>query len=247
MVGWAKLDKMRGSLMTENNTSRSYRFMGLDIVVPTDVLKPRPETELLARSAIEHLNDHVSSREPWVIDMCCGSGNLAVSIAVQVPSCRLWASDLTEAAVAAASGNVERHALSSRLEVLRGDLFEAFAGRGFQGKVDLVVCNPPYISSSRLDGPSAGLLSREPREAFDGGPFGLSIHQRVIREAVGFLAPRGILMCEFGQGQERQMAALFQRTKAYQPIEFVCDPAGVPRVAVGRRNDGGQTPVKGLP
>jgi release factor glutamine methyltransferase len=238
---------MRGLLMTENNASRSYRFMGLDLVVPPDVLKPRPETELLARNAIEHLNHHVSSREPWVIDMCCGSGNLAVSIAVQVASCRLWASDLTEAAIAAAIKNVERHQLSSRLEVMTGDLFEAFAGRGFEGKVDLVVCNPPYISSSRLDGPSAGLLSQEPREAFDGGPFGLSIHQRVIREAAGFLAPGGILMCEFGEGQERQVAALFQRTKAYQPVEFVCDAAGVPRVAVGRRNDGVQTPAKGLP
>ena len=142
-----------------------------------------------------------------------------------------------EAATAAAEENVEFHDLCSRVMVLRGDLFESLAEEGLQGKVDMVVCNPPYISTGKLGGASASLLEREPREAFDGGPFGLSIHQRLIRDALAYLRDDGILLCEFGEGQARQIEALFKRAKGYGPVAFVVDVSGMERVAVARRLD----------
>ncbi len=208
--------------------------MDLDLVVPPDVLKPRAETELLAKEALALLARLERSSRPIVIDMCCGSGNLAVALAARVPACRVWAADLTDAAVAAAELNVGRHDLGLRVTVRQGDLFEALAADDLWGKVDMIVCNPPYISTAKLEGASADLLSTEPREAFDGGPFGLSIHQRLLKEGPSYLKRDGLLLCEFGEGQSRQLAALFQRAKGYGPVEFARNERGVERVAIAR-------------
>lgn len=211
---------------------RLHRFMDLDFVVPPHVLRPRPETELLGARALTLLSE--LEAQSTVIDMCCGCGNLGVALAVHMPSCRVWASDVSEAAMSAAQANVERHDVSSRVTIRRGDLFEALAEHGLQRQVDMVVCNPPYISTGKLEGSSANLLEAEPREAFDGGPFGLSVHQRLIREALAYLKHDGALLCEFGEGQARQIEALFKRAKGYGPVEFVIDASGMERVAIAR-------------
>ena len=221
--------------MPTGDPRASLKFMDVDIIAPEGVLKPRAETEILGKRAVEHLLQIGVNRPIRVIDMCCGSGNLAVAIAIHIPDCRVWAADLTEAAVRTAKRNVELHRLSDRIEVRQGNLFAALDGDRLEETIDLIICNPPYISAGRLDGPSADLLLKEPREAFDGGPFGLSIHQRLIRDAVVFLKPGGLLMCEFGEGQYRQVASLIERSKAYHPPENVLDPNGIPRVAVARR------------
>ena len=210
------------------------RFMDLDFVVAPNVLKPRQETELLARRALSLLSD-MAAEAPVVVDMCCGSGNLATALAVHMPTSRVWAADLSADATASALENVGRHHVGARVAVRRGDLFDALAPDALQGRVDMIVCNPPYISSGKLDGASAELLEDEPREAFDGGPFGLSIHQRVIREALAYLKPDGLFLCEFGEGQARQIGMLFARAKAYGTVEFVTDDQGNERVAVARR------------
>jgi release factor glutamine methyltransferase len=221
--------------MPDEKSPSLHRFMGVELIAPRGVLKPRIETELLAQRAIDALNDMGSHSRPLVIDICCGSGNLALALATYVPTCRIWAADLTDDAVIAARQNVALHDLAARVEVRQGDLFAALAVDTLEGSVDLIVCNPPYISTSRLDGPSADLLTDEPREAFDGGPFGLSIHQRLVREALAYLKPGGILMCEFGEGQSRQVVTLIERSKAYHPPELVCDDNDMPRVAVARK------------
>jgi release factor glutamine methyltransferase len=116
---------------------------------------------------------------------------------------------------------------------VQGDLFSAL--KGLEGTIDLVVCNPPYISQAKLAGERAVLLESEPREAFDGGPYGLSIHQRVVREALPFLKPGGSLLFEIGLGQERQVKMLFERTRAYEDIRMVANAAGEVRVVAGRK------------
>lgn len=209
----------------------SCRFLGIELALAPGVLVPRGETELLGRSAMEILG--ATAGESIVVDMCCGSGNLALAIAHHCPNARLWAADLTNETVALARDNAQRLSLAGRVAVRQGDLFGAFAGDGLAGRVDMVVCNPPYISSARLDGRSAHLLAQEPREAFDGGPYGISILQRLVREAVGFVRPGGWLLCEFGEGQERQAAALVARTKAYEQPSFASID-GKPRVMIAR-------------
>lgn len=206
------------------------RFMDVDLLVERGVLVPRAETELLGNAALELLPP-----QPRIIDMCCGSGNLACALAGRSPNARVWASDLTEACVALARRNAAHTGVADRVTAVRGDLFAALAGVGLEGTIDVVVCNPPYISQAKLAGERAVLLENEPREAFDGGPYGLSIHQRVVREALPFLKPGGSLLFEIGLGQERQVKMLFERTRAYEDIRMVANAAGEVRVVAGRK------------
>jgi release factor glutamine methyltransferase len=218
------------------NVAELYRtgrapFMGLELVVAPGALVPRAETELLGRTALGALEGIAA---PRVIDMCCGSGNLACAIAHHLPAARVWASDLTEGCTVVARRNVEHLGLSERVRVAQGDLFAGLAGLGLEGTVDAVVCNPPYISVKRLEGDRAALLEHEPREAFDGGPYGLSIHQRVVRDAVAFLRPGGVLLFEVGLGQDRQVEQLFRRARAYAETGVARDAGGDGRVVYGR-------------
>ena len=204
------------------------RFMEVELLVERGVLVPRKETELLGNTALGLLPDNAR-----VIDMCCGSGNLACALATRLPDARVWASDLTEACVSLAKRNAAHTGVADRVTVVQGDLFSAL--KGLEGTIDLVVCNPPYISQAKLAGERAALLENEPREAFDGGPYGLSIHQRVVREAPPFLKPGGSLLFEIGLGQERQVKMLFERTRAYEDIRMVANAAGEVRVVIGRK------------
>lgn len=227
----------RAAAQLDGSAPRLHRFMSVMLELAPGVLVPRQETELLGRHAVAILRD--SAAGPVVIDMCCGSGNLALAIAAEIPSANVWGVDVTDSTVALARSNAERLAVQDRVTIRQGDLFGALAGDGLAGAVDMIVCNPPYISTARLEGESAHLLEAEPREAFDGGPYGISIHQRLIRDAVDFLKPGGWLLFEFGQGQDRQVAALIARAKSYEPVTFARDEAGTPRVALLRKLESG--------
>lgn len=210
-----------------------WRFLDFELEVSEGVLVPRAETELLAITAIG-VARAAASAELCVVDMCTGSGNIACAIARHVPRTRVFASDLTEATVNVARRNAEKLA-AGRVTVLQGDLFAPLAALGLEGEVDIIACNPPYISEARLGKDKAHLLEREPREAFDAGPYGLSIHQRVVREAPRFLKVGGKLLFEVGLGQERQVVKLLERAKAYGNIESHADPDGNPRVVTATR------------
>ncbi|WP_298959407.1 HemK family protein methyltransferase [uncultured Methylobacterium sp.] len=210
----------------------STRFMGVEVEVPPGVLVPREETELLGYATFAVLRDR--PRPATVVDLCCGAGNLACAIAVAFPDARVVACDLTDEAVAAAAKNVARLGLQERVTVGQGDLF-APLDASLAGQVDLVVCNPPHISTARLAAETAPLLEAEPREAFDGGPYGLSLHQRIVAEAPAFLKPDGWLAMEFGEGRSRQIEILFRRAQAYAAPEFLRDERGIPRAVRSRR------------
>ncbi len=220
----------------EISQQRHYRFLGLDLIVQGSVLVPRAETELLASHAIALLRE-TGETAPLVIDMCCGSGNVGLAIADAVKTVTLLSADLTEDTVETAKANANLLGLSERATICRGDLFAALEGQGAEGKAAMIVSNPPYISTGRLEGESAHLLENEPREAFDGGPYGISIQQRLVREAPAFLKPGGLLLFEFGVGQERQAQSLLTRSRVFECLDFPTDEEGRPRVAVARLKD----------
>lgn len=214
------------------------RFMGVELLVRPGALVPREETELLGTTAVRLLREQLEAErleEAYVVDMCCGSGNLACGIASALPQVRFWASDLTDDCVSVARQNVLHLGLTERIEVAQGDLFASIAHRNLEEKITAVVCNPPYISTKRLAETSADLLQHEPREAFDGGPYGISIYQRVVKEALPFLRPGGWLLFEVGAGQGRQVKALFERLGRYEEISSVNDRSGEARVVFGRK------------
>ena len=215
-------------------------FMGLELTFEPGVFAVREETELLGWTAVNRLQELESGsgktpRELRVIDLGTGSGNLTCGISKAVPNARVWAIDIETACITLTKKNVERHDLSDRVEVLMGDLFAPLAGRGLEGSIDAVVCNPPYIASVRLEKDRAYLVANEPRAAFDGGPFGISIQMRLAKEALPFLKPGGWLLFEFGVGQERQVKQLIERTDGYDSVDFARNQKGEARVSVNRK------------
>jgi HemK-like putative methylase len=207
-------------------------FMGLELKVAPGALVPREETEILARAAVLALQGTGGAR---VVDMCTGSGNLACAIASAVLDARVWASDLTDGCVAVARENVRALGLGGRVEVRQGDLFAGLVADALEGSLDLIVCNPPYISTGKLEKDKRSLLHQEPREAFDGGPYGLTIHQRVIKEAPAYLKQGGWLLFEIGLGQERQVEILLKRSSMYHGVEQRKDTTGNVRVLLAKK------------
>lgn len=210
----------------------STAFMGMEMLVALGALVPRPETELLGTTAVDVLHQ-MNLPAPRVIDMCCGAGNLACAIAHHVPTAKVWASDLTDGCVEVARRNVVHHGLADRVSVLQGDLFEALSAVMPQGSIDVIVCNPPYISEKRLEGDRSHLVALEPREAFAAGPYGIAIHMRVVKDALRYLRPGGALLFEVGLGQDRQVASLLERSRGYDNIGTVTNVAGEARVVLG--------------
>lgn len=218
-------------------------FMGICLRVKPGVLIPRKETELLARTAIGVLKEMAAGksnptggrvRSLRVIDMCCGAGNLACSIATYVPEAKVWGADLAREAVNLTVENSKCLGVADSVEVYQSNLFSSLPYELLGGLVDVIVCNPPYISSGKLERELAPLCRNEPRDAFDGGPYGFKIHEQVSKEAPRWLKPKGVLLFEFGLGQERQLKFILERTKLYQEIRFISDSRGQPRVVMAR-------------
>ncbi|MBR0816801.1 HemK/PrmC family methyltransferase [Bradyrhizobium liaoningense] len=207
------------------------QFMGIELLVGPGALVPRPETELLGRTAVEALR-RTRLPAPRVVDMCCGAGNLACAISLNIPGAHVWASDLTDGCVELSRRNAACQGVDSHITVLQGDLFEALSGLQLERTIDMIVCNPPYISESRLKGDRASLLTDEPREAFAAGPYGLSIHMRVTKDSPRYLRPGGLLLFEVGRGQDRQVATLLERNDAYENVRVVLDETGAGRVVM---------------
>lgn len=210
-----------------NHSENLHQFLSISLLAGPGVLAPRPETELLGTVGLQLLAEMTA---PLVIDMCCGSGNLGLAIAHERPDARVFLSDLTPETVSHARRNAERLGLAERVSIGQGDLFAGLVPLLAGDKADLVICNPPYISSGKLAGEAAHLLGTEPREAFDGGAYGISIHQRLIADAPAFLRPGGWLAFEFGLGQDRQVAMLLKRDGRYGAVQFAADAEGHPRV-----------------
>jgi release factor glutamine methyltransferase len=225
-----------------NNTPLAYitnrqRFMGIDMLADRRALIPRKETEILGKKALE-LASLISKTNGKikVIDVCCGSGNLGLAIASYNRECELYATDLSPEAVELTLDNINFLKLNDRIIVKQGDLLSAFESNDYYNKIDLIVCNPPYILSSKVEKMDAEISSNEPVLAFDGGMLGIKIIQKLISEAPKFLTPAGWMVFEVGVGQGEFVIKLCERSKSYQNIQSVADHAGNIRVIAAQKS-----------
>lgn len=213
-------------------TGRQH-FMGLELLAGKEALIPRRETELLGSGALDLLQSLAAERdEVTVVDICTGSGNLALALAFHVPKARVFGADLSGEAVALARCNARHLGLEDRVEFREGDLLAPFDETAFIGQVDLVVCNPPYISSKKVDTMPDEILGYEPRLAFDGGPFGIRIVERLMRETPRFLRKGGFLAFEVGLGQGPALMKRLAGNKSYSGRRALEDANGNIRVIV---------------
>jgi release factor glutamine methyltransferase len=211
-------------------------FMGLVLHAAHGALIPRRETELLGEAALECTRDHAEQHgSVSVLDIGTGSGNLAVAIAVHEPRSNVWASDIEAEALAVAEKNVAAHRVTDRVTLLQGDLFGALAGRSSPPPFDVIVCNPPYISSQRAHHMPLEVGGYEPTAAFDGGGFGLTVLLRLIAEAPQYLVPGGWLGFELGAGQGPLLEKRLLANGAYTDVRPLADAEGTTRGFFARR------------
>lgn len=178
----------------------SAPFGPLDLLVDPRVMVPRPETEGLFEIASRMV------RNPEVIvDLCTGSGALALALKREFPSAAVFATDISEDAVEVAAANKRRNNLDVYLAV--GDLFDPLPA-ALLGEVDLLVANPPYVS----EGEAAALpddVRREPRLALIAGPTGLEVIEGIGAGASAWLRPGGVMVCEIGETQSAAASSCF--------------------------------------
>ena len=215
--------------------TKRQMFMGVEMLAGPGALIPRKETETLGNAALAILQDIIQERgSAKVIDLCTGCGNLALALAHHQPECTVCGSDISEEAISLARQNAQFLGLEERVNFIAGDLFEPFENEEFYGNVDLLVCNPPYISSARVDEMADEIAGHEPREAFDGGPFGVSVIMALIKEGPKFLKPGAWLGFEVGLGQGKAMGKRMRRSGGFDQIEEYCDAEGNIRSIFGK-------------
>ena len=172
-------------------------FCGLDIIVSPDVLTPRPETEDLVQQVAAHF-EH-KGRYTF-LDMCTGSGCIAVALAVKFPNARVLAVDISQAALQIAQQNIRKHKVEQRVQLLQSNLWEEV-----MGTFDLIIANPPYIPTQNLANLTRE-VQHEPRLALDGGADGFEITRPLCQAAESFLNPGGLLALELDDGQAWPLA-----------------------------------------
>jgi release factor glutamine methyltransferase len=203
-------------------------FYGRDFEVTPDVLIPRPETELLAETAVELAKPRSRIRRGAILaDVGTGSAVLAVSLALCLPRAEVYAIDVSREALAVASRNVGRHGVEQRVHLLRGDLLTPLPEY-----VDVIVANLPYVKSSDWTVLPPEVRDHEPRLALDGGPDGLDVVRRLLAQAPHYLRPRGALCLEIGADQGQAAARLAADSFPTAAIEVRKDLAGRERVLV---------------
>jgi len=224
-----------------NNTplahiTRRQNFMGIELLSDKRALIPRKETEILGKKALE-LSKKLASEKGRikVIDVCCGSGNLGIAIATYNADCTVYSTDLSQEAVDLTRDNIEFLNLTERVNVKQGDLLSVFETDEFYEKTDLIICNPPYITSSKVQKMDTEIASNEPVLAFDGGMLGIKIIQKLIADAPRFLTNDGWLIFEVGAGQGNFIAQLCERSQSYRAIEQVSDDNGNVRVIIAHK------------
>ena len=199
-------------------------FYGLDFCVSSAVLIPRPETELLVEAAIAL--GHVSNTQPWIVaDVGTGSGAIAVSLAVNVPHVRVYATDVSAEALAVAEKNCRRHGVSGRVTLLRGHLLTPLPE-----PVDCIVANLPYVSRAEWESLTTGITAYEPRLALDGGPDGLEYIGELLASAGPYLRPGGAILLEIGAAQGLAVTTLAEEHFPQARVDLLRDYAGLARV-----------------
>jgi len=211
-------------------------FYGRPFRVDKRVLVPRPETELLVEVGLARTRD--ASLSARILDLCTGSGCVAITLAKERPTTRVLGTDISEEALVVARDNAVRLGALPSVSFRCSDLFDDLGpsleddGEG-RGGFDLVTANPPYIPAGDRDGLPRSIVEFEPHVALFGGDDGMVVTNRIIDEAPGFLATRGILAMEIGAEQSRTVAQRLA-IRGFQDIEIRQDYAGIERIVSAR-------------
>jgi release factor glutamine methyltransferase len=202
-------------------------FYGIDFYVDSRALIPRPETELLVDTALEFFRNDTCLPSPLLIaDIGTGCGAIAISLALNLPQSKIYATDISYSALEVARLNCEHHKVTRRVTLLQGSLLEPIPET-----VDLIVANLPYVKSSELENLSPEITRFEPRTAIDGGKNGLKCIRRLLEQTEEKISHQGCLLLEIGQNQEQDVIRLIHSCLNKVSFTFTPDLNGINRVA----------------
>lgn len=205
-------------------------FFGLRIHVGPGVLIPRPETELLVEESLRQISVKKSGEKTLcVLDLCTGSGCIALAMAKKLPSARVVGVDSSPDALNYARENALKNGIGN-ITFLEGPLFEPVKGMTF----DAILSNPPYIKGADMEALAPEIRDWEPGGALDGGTDGLHFYRLILKDAGSYLKPGGFIALETGAGQSESVA-LIARENELSPIKTIKDYAGIERVIVFER------------
>ncbi len=215
-IFWQLVERRLGGEPTAYITGRR-EFYGLDFYVDPHTLIPRPESELLMETALKLDKDHPLST---IADIGTGCGAIAISLALELPGVKIYATDISAAALEVASINCQKHGVADRVHLLQGDMLEPLPEL-----VDLIIANLPYVRQAEL-----APTSFEPLIALDGGADGTESIAKLCRQAQSKLSARGNLLLEIGQGQGVVVTTLLHGLFPNGEIEVVPDLGSIERM-----------------
>ena len=201
-------------------------FYSMELMVRPGCLIPRPETEMLVQHAIEFLR--LRTGQQSVLDLCTGSGCIAVAVAGNFEMADITATDLSQDALAIASHNIEKHRLTDRITLCQSDLLTSIPS----GPFDLILSNPPYVSEAEYQSLDKNVRGYEPKEALLAGPQGLDMYERLLRQVEPHLKSDAAVMLEIGHSQGPQVHSLLSQTGLFSHIEIQKDQQNHDRLAI---------------
>lgn len=213
----------------------TQEFMGHTFKVDPHVLIPRQDTETLVEEAAKTIQntpvrkltfmEKLRGSKEWdVLDLCCGSGAIGISLAKICSNIKVTASDISPEAIAVAAENAA--SLRAKVKFVEGDMFEPLNGKKF----DMIVTNPPYIRTAMISILQEEVKNHEPLTALDGGRDGLNFYRIIVKKAAEHLKPEGFLMMEIGHDQGEDLRKMLKDDGRYTPAEVIKDLPGKDRV-----------------
>ena len=206
--------------------TNKQEFMGLNFYVDENVLIPQPDTEILVEKAIEIAE---TTQKNKILDMCTGSGCIAISLAKNINNVQITAVDISNNALNVANKNAINNNVENKIKFINSDMFN-----NIEEKFDIIVSNPPYIETETINKLEIE-VQNEPHVALDGGIDGLKFYKIIANNAFEYLNENGYLLLEIGYNQQESVTQLLQDTGKYKNIETIKDLGGNYRVVIARK------------
>lgn len=218
---FVNIEKLTKGVPLQHITHRQ-EFMKMDFFVDENVLIPRPDTEILVEEVIKIAQKYNS---PRILDLCTGSGAIAISLKKFVPNADITAVDISEKALEIAQKNAKK--LETKINFLKSDLFDKLDNKKF----DIIVSNPPYIMKDEIKKLSEE-VQKEPKIALDGGEDGLDFYRIITEQAINYLKTGSFLCFEIGYNQKSDVIKIIEDEQNYKNIYCKKDLYGNDRIII---------------
>ena len=218
---FVNIDKLTKGVPLQHIT-HTQEFMKMDFYVDENVLIPRPDTEILVEEVI---NIAKKMDKPKILDLCTGSGAIAISIAKNILNAEVYAIDISERALDIASKNAQR--LEAKVKFIKSDLFKNLKNMKF----DIIVSNPPYIKKEDIQYLSED-VKKEPQIALDGGYDGLDFYRKISKQAIDYLKFGSFLCFEIGYDQKEEVTEIIEKLEHYKGTYCKKDLCGNDRIII---------------